>query len=82
MRDDPNRKVIMYNNDSEYQEDYFAWLDNIQGIKPKQMLGNVRNNGLHFTVGKNTYSYKIPYLDGDQLTYTDNHFNVERDGKF
>ena len=82
MRDDPNRKVIMYNNDSQYQEDYFAWLDNIQGIKPKQMLGNVRNNGLHFTVGKNTYSYKIPYLDGDQLTYTDNHFNVERDGKF
>ena len=82
MRDDPNRKVIMYNNDSQYQEDYFAWLDKIQGIKPKQMLGNVRNNGLHFTVGKNTYSYKIPYLDGDQLTYTDNHFNVERDGKF
>lgn len=82
MRDDPNRKVIMYNNDSQYQKDYFAWLDKIQGIKPKQMLGNVRNNGLHFTVGKNTYSYKIPYLDGDQLTYTDNHFNVERDGKF
>lgn len=82
MRDDPNRKVIMYNNDSKYQEDYFAWLDKIQGIKPKQMLGNVRNNGLHFTVGKNTYSYKIPYLDGDQLTYTDNHFNVKRDGKF
>lgn len=82
MRDDPNRNVIMYNNDRQYQENYFAWLDNIQGIKPKQMLGNVRNNGLHFTVGKNTYSYKIPYLDGDQLTYTDNHFNVERDGKF
>lgn len=82
MRDDPNRKVIMYNNDSQYQENYFAWLDKIQGINPKQMLGNVRNNGLHFTVGKNTYSYKIPYLDGDQLTYTDNHFNVERDGKF
>lgn len=82
MRDDPNRKVIMYNNDSQYQEDYFAWLDKIQGINPKQMLGNVRNNGLHFTVGKNTYSYKIPYLDGDHLTYTDNHFNVERDGKF
>lgn len=82
MRNDPNRKVIMYNNDSQYQENYFAWLDKIQGINPKQMLGNVRNNGLHFTVGKNTYSYKIPYLDGDQLTYTDNHFNVERDGKF
>lgn len=82
MRDDPNRKVIMYNNDSQYQEDYFSWLDKVKGINPKQMLGNVRNNGLHFTVGKNTYSYKIPYLDGDQLTYTDNHFNVKRDGKF
>ena len=82
MRDDPNRKVIMYNNDSQYQEDYFAWLDKIQGIKPKQMLGNVRNNGLHFTVGKNTYSYKIPYLDGDRLTDTDDHFKVKKVGDF
>ena len=82
MRDDPDRKVIMYKDNNEYQKDYFAWLDKIQGIKPEQMLGNVRNNGLHFTVGKNTYSYKIPYLYGDQLTDTDNHFNVERDGNF
>lgn len=82
MRDDPNRNVIMYKDNNVSQENYFAWLDKVKGIKPKQMLGNVRNNGLHFTVGKNTYSYKIPYLDGDQLTYTDNHFNVERDGKF
>lgn len=82
MRDDPNRKVIMYNNDSQYQEDYFSWLDKIQGIKPKQMLGNVRNNGLHFTVGKNTYSYKIPYLDGDRLTDTDDHFKVKKVGDF
>ena len=82
MRDDPDRKVIMYKDNKEYQKDYFAWLDKIQGIKPEQMLGNVRNNGLHFTVGKNTYSYKIPYLAGDRLTDTDNHFNVERDGNF
>ncbi len=82
MRDDPDRKVIMYKDNNKYQEDYFAWLDKIQGIKPDQMLGNVRNNGLHFTVGKNTYSYKIPYLAGDRLTDTDNHFNVERDGNF
>lgn len=82
MRDDPDRKVIMYKDNNEYQKDYFAWLDKIQGIKPEQMLGNVRNNGLHFTVGKNTYSYKIPYLVGDRLTDTDNHFNVERDGNF
>ena len=60
MRDDPKRKVIMYNNDSKYQEDYFAWLDKVKGIMPEQMQGVLRNNGLHFTVGKNAYSYKIP----------------------
>lgn len=82
MRDDPDRKVIMYKDNNEYQKDYFAWLDKIQGIKPEQMLGNVRNNGLHFTVGKNAYSYKIPYLRGDKLTDTDAHFKVEQDGNF
>lgn len=82
MRDDPNRKVIMYNNDSQYQENYFAWLDKIQGINPKQMLGNVRNNGLHFTVGKNAYSYKIPKLDGDHLTDTDTRFTVSDVGSY
>ena len=83
-RDDPKRRVIMYDDSSSpVTENYFTWLDEtMQGIEPSQMLGNVRNNGLHFTVGKNNYSYKIPYLDGDQLTYTDKHFNVERDGKF
>lgn len=87
MRDDPDRKVIMYKDNNEYQKDYFAWLDNIQGIKPEQMLGNVRNNGLHFTVGKNAYSYKIPKLTGDKLTgdvltYNDGHFTVSADGDY
>ena len=82
MRDDPNRKVIMFENDSEFQNDYFAWLDKIQGIKAGQKLDNIRNNGLHFTVGKNAFSYKIPYLDGDRPSYTDNHFKVVRDGNF
>ena len=91
MRDDPNRKVIMYNNDSKYQqEDYFAWLDKVKGIKPEQMQGVLRNNGLHFTVGKNAYSYKIPKktgdkltvdnLTGDKLTDKDGHFTVSDDG--
>lgn len=80
MRDDPDRKVIMYKDNNEYQKDYFAWLDKIQGIKPEQMLGNVRNNGLHFTVGKNTYSYKIPKQNNDILAKTDSHFNVTDDG--
>lgn len=88
MRDDPNRKVIMYNNDSKYQqEDYFAWLDKVKGIKPEQMQGVKRNDGLHFTVGKNAYSYKIPKKTGDKLpgdvqTYTDGHFTVSADGNY
>lgn len=79
MRDDPNRKVIMYNNNSMYQEDYFAWLDKVKGIKPEQMQGVLRNNGLHFTVGKNAYSYKIPKQDEDVLTDNDSHFNVREE---
>lgn len=93
MRDDPNRKVIMYNNDSKYQqEDYFAWLDKVKGIKPEQMQGVLRNNGLHFTVGKNAYSYKIPKKTGDVLTVDnrtgdvltdkDGHFTVSADGNY
>lgn len=60
MRDDPSRQVKMLKNGSEIQPDYFAWLDKVNGIKPEQMQGVLRNNGLHFTVGKNAYSYKIP----------------------
>lgn len=82
MRDDPNRKVIMLKNDSEYQTDYFAWLNKVKGINPEQMQGVVRNNGLHFTVGKNYFSYKIPKLDGDYLTDTDTHFTVSEDGSY
>lgn len=92
MRDDPNRKVIMYkDNNVLFQEDYFAWLDKVKGIKPEQMQGVLRNNGLHFTVGKNAYSYKIPKKTGDELTggkltgdvLTDNegHFTVSPDGE-
>lgn len=92
MRDDHNRKVIMYNNDIEYQKDYFAWLDKVKGIKPEQMQGVLRNNGLHFTVGKNAYSYKIPKKTGDKLTVDnrtgdvltdkDYHFTVSADGDY
>lgn len=92
MRDDPNRKVIMYNNDGKYQDNYFAWLDKVKGIKPEQMQGVLRNNGLHFTVGKNAYSYKIPKKPEDKLTVdnrtgdvlTDDkgHFTVSADGDY
>ena len=79
MRDDPDRKVIMYKDNNVYQEDYFAWLDKVNGINPEQMQGVLRNNGLHFTVGKNAYSYKIPKQDEDVLTYNDSHFNVREE---
>ena len=88
MRDDPKRKVIMYNNDIKYQEDYFAWLDkDVKGIRPDQMQNVKRNDGLHFTVGKNAYSYKIPKKTGDKLpgdvqTYNDGHFTVSADGDY
>lgn len=78
-RDDPNRKVIMYKDNNVYQEDYFAWLDKVNGINPEQMQGVLRNNGLHFTVGKNAYSYKIPKQDEDVLTDNDSHFNVREE---
>ena len=82
-RDDPKRKVTMLIDNTINTENYFEWLDkNMQGIRPEQMLGNVRNNGFHFAVGKNTYSYKIPYLEDDKLTDTDDHFKVEKDGNF
>lgn len=93
MRDDPERKVSMYkDNNVLFQKDYFNWLDKVKGIKPEQMQGVLRNNGLHFTVGKNAYSYKIPKKTGDELTggkltgdvLTDNegHFTVSADGDY
>ena len=92
MRDDPNRKVIMYKDNNVSQEDYFAWLDKVKGIKPEQMQGVLRNNGLHFTVGKNAYRYKIPKKPEDKLTVdnrtgdvlTDDkgHFTVSADGDY
>lgn len=98
MRDDPNRKVSMLKNDSEIHPDYFAWLDkDVKGISPDQMQKVVRNDGLHFTVGKNAYSYKIPNKTGDKLTVDnktvdnltgnkltdkDGHFTVSADGYY
>ena len=85
MRDDPKRKVTMLINDREYNLDYFAWLDKVKGIRPDQMQGAVRNNGLHFTVGKNAYSYKIPKQEGDVRTYNNDSqslFTVSDDGGY
>lgn len=83
IRDDPKRKIIMLENDREYNWDYFAWLDkDVKGIRPDQMQNVKRNDGLHFTVGKNAYSYKIPKKTGDDLTDTDTHFTVSAEGDY
>ena len=81
-RDDPKRNVTMLIGSLVETDNYFSWLDKIQGIKPEQMQDTVRNNGLHFAVGDNTYSYKIPKLEGDVKNNTDSRFKVEEDGKF
>lgn len=81
---DPSRQVKMLKNGSEIQPDYFAWLDkDVKGIKPEQMQNVKRNDGLHFTVGKNAYSYKIRKLTGDhQPENNDSHFTVSDDGDY
>ena len=83
---DPSRQVKMLKNGSEIQPDYFAWLDkDVKGIKPEQMQNVKRNDGLHFTVGKNAYSYKIPKKTGDNLDKQTNnvgHFTVSDDGGY
>ena len=90
---DPSRQVKMLKNGSEIKPDYFAWLDkDVKGIKPEQMQNVKRNDGLHFTVGKNAYSYKIPKKTGDKLTVDnqtgdvltdkDHHFTVSADGDY
>ena len=83
---DPSRQVKMLKNGSEIKPDYFAWLDtDVKGIRPDQMQNVKRNDGLHFTVGKNAYSYKIPKKTGDNLDKQTNnvgHFTVSDDGGY
>ena len=83
-RTDTNRTVQMRdleNKSSDLnQDDYFSWMDSkqLQGITPAENQGRVRNDGLHFFVGKNQVYYLIPKLQGDQkLTRNDNRVNVE-----
>ena len=63
---------------SEEQEDYFKWMDSsLQGIKPEENQGRVRNDGLHFFVGTNTVYYLIPHLADDVITCRDTRVNVK-----
>lgn len=69
---------------SEEYNDYFNnFLPGTQGISPKDMLKDfVRNDGLHFGVGTNEFSYLIQKKEGDVVTYGANSdmFKVEQDG--
>lgn len=69
---------------SEEYNDYFnKFLPNTLGIKPEDMQKEiVRNDGLHFGVGTNEFSYLIPKKVGDVVTYGANSdmFKVEKDG--
>lgn len=83
-RTDPNRIVRirdLENKSSDLnQDDYFSWIDSkqFQGIRPEENQGRVRNDGLHFFVGKNQVYYLIPKLQGDlQPTYDDSRVNVK-----
>lgn len=79
-KDDPDRTVIMQYNNSTVAADYFYWLDrDVQGIKPEEMQGAVRNDGLHFCVGTANITYLIPKLKGDSITKKDDKIKVEED---
>lgn len=89
-RTDTNRTVQMRdleNKSSDLnQDDYFSWMDDnsLKGIRPEQNQGRVRNDGLHFFVGKNQVYYLIPYIDGDEMTCNDQlvEVNPDSDKKF
>ena len=84
FRTDPNRIVQMRDLENKSpdlnQDDYFKWMDDnsLKGIRPEQNQGRVRNDGLHFFVGKNQVYYLIPKLQGDQQpTCNDSRVKVE-----
>lgn len=69
---------------SEEYNDYFNnFLPNTLGIKPEDMQKEkIRNDGLHFGVGTNEFSYLIPKKTGDAVTKGINgdRFNITDNG--
>lgn len=65
-----DRKVVM-NYDGTIHDNYFAWLDEMHGVKPSENKvedqEQTRNQGLHFSVGDNKIYYLIPKKLGDQF---------------
>lgn len=84
FRTDKNRIVQirdLENKSSDLnQDDYFSWMDSkLQGISLAENQGRVRNDGLHFFVGKNQVYYLIPYIDKDDMTCNDPRVTVKLD---
>lgn len=81
---DDQRPVALWDGSNELTNDYFKWLDKVQGITPEEMYDGdvavVRNEGLHFSPVNNTYSYLIKKLDGDSYENSDTRFTVEDNG--
>ena len=71
-RSDRPVKLVTSSNvgTSEEYNDYFnKFLPDTKGIRPKDMLKDfVRNDGLHFGVGTNEFSYLIPKKTSDKVT--------------
>lgn len=71
-RSDRPVKLVTSSNvgTSKEYDDYFnIFLPGTQGIRPKDMLKDfVRNDGLHFGVGTNEFSYLIPKKTSDKVT--------------
>lgn len=86
FRTDKNRIVQirdLENKSSDLnQDDYFSWMDSkLKGISPEENQGRVRNDGLHFFVGKNQVYYLIPYIDKDDMTCNDPRVTVKLDSE-
>lgn len=81
---DNDRPVALWDGSNELTNDYFKWLDKVQGITPEEMYDGdvavVRNEGLHFSPVNNTYSYLIKKLNGDNFENSDTRFTVEDNG--
>lgn len=69
----------------EYDDYFTKFLPDTKGIRPKDMQNDiVRNDGLHFGVGTNEFSYLIQMKEGDVRTYGANRdkFKVEKAGAY
>lgn len=81
---DVGRPVALWDGSNELTNDYFEWLDKVQGITPEEIhdgdVAVVRNEGLHFSPVNNTYSYLIKKLDGDTFENSDTRFTVKDNG--